>query len=224
MNSVSVTVCRRPDYTEQVLRALLACEGIGGWRVAVFIDSQCERTAEVVRQVSPQEWEIHASAGPLGCNANVRRAMQYGFARSEYHVHLEDDTLPVRDALAYFKWAEQFRADAAVFGVTGYSRIGGAVDAATLLDRMCPWSFATWQDRFAEIDADWSSNTVVAWDTWIDRHVRKGRPLITPHRSRIQNIGQHGGTYNTPECWAREQFTDAMTEHETLVAGWRLEP
>jgi hypothetical protein len=224
MSSLSVTVCRRPEYTEQVLRSLLACDGIGGWRVAVFIDSQCERTAEVVRRVSPQSWEIHASDCPLGCNANVRRAMQYGFSGSEYHVHLEDDTLPIRDTLSFFKWAKRFATDAAVFGVTAYSRAGGATDTATMLDQMCAWSFATWSDRFAEIDANWSTDTTVAWDTWIDRHVRNGRPLVTPHRSRIQNIGQHGGTYNTPAFWEREQFTTVMANADSCTTDWRLGP
>ena len=222
MKSLSVTVCRRPEYTEQVLGALLKCDGIDSWSVAVFIDRQCDRTVELVRRLAPTAWAIHESTGPLGCNANVLRAMQHGFGKSEYHVHLEDDTVPVRDTLNYFAWASQFGCDERLLGVTAYSRIGGDACEAVMLGAFCPWGFATWRDRFAEFDANWCPEPKVSWDTWIDGTMQRGRLLVTPCLSRIQNVGQHAGTFNTPDMWAKEQFNPTMAAEDSAVSEWRL--
>lgn len=222
MNSLTVTVCRRPEYTRQTLRALAKCDGIEGWDVSIFVDRQCEQTVGVAVQERLPAWNVYGSSGPIGCNENVRRAFIHGLSVADYHVHIEDDTVPARDALAFFRWARKFGTDPTVFCVCGFSRRGGAIDEATRGQDYTAWGFATWRDRWQEMNSNWSADPAVSWDTWMEWHVRKGRLAITPLASRIQNIGEFGGTYNNPHVWASEQFTRAMVPEGTSVTEWRL--
>lgn len=222
MNSVSVTVCRRPGYTRQTLQALKRCDGINSWSVAVFIDRQCEETVKAVIEESPKWWTVFSSTSAVGCNENVRRAFEHGFSVSDYHVHLEDDTPPARDALSFFSWGRKFGDDAQVFCVNGYSKRGGCVDVARQGQDITAWGIATWQDRWKEMAANWSPDPGISWDTWFDSNVRNGRDTITPDASRIQNIGEHNGTYGNPHVWASHQYTTAMVPDDTSVSEWRL--
>jgi hypothetical protein len=223
VNSVSVTVCRRPEYTRQTLKALKRCDGVNSWEVAVFVDRQCEETLSLVVEEALPCWMVAFSESPIGCNENVRKAFEHGFSLSGYHVHLEDDTVPSRDALAFFLWGRQFGKDAGVFCVNAYSKRGGRVDGARQGQDITAWGIATWRDRWDEMRSNWSSDQGIAWDTWLDRHVRNGRDTITPDCSRIQNIGEHNGTYGNPGVWAAHQFTNAMVPDGTSVCEWRLE-
>ena len=224
MNSLTVTVCRRPDYTRQTLQALMKCDGIGDWNVSIFVDRQCEQTVGVVLQNRLQSWNVYGSDSPIGCNENVRRAFRHGLSVADYHVHLEDDTVPAKDALSFFSWASRFGSDPGVFCVSGFSRRGGAVDEAIRGHDYTAWGFAIWRDRWQEMEANWSPDTAVSWDTWMEWHVRQGREAIVPVASRIQNIGEFGGTYNNPHVWATEQHTKAMVPDGTSVTEWRLVP
>lgn len=224
MPSVSVTVCRRPEYTFRTLSLLSGCVGVGEWDVSIFVDNQCGETLDVVKSVSLPSWMIHVSEAPLGCNENVRRAFRHGMSISDFHVHLEDDTAPARDALCFFKWSQQFGSDPTVFCSCGYSRKGGDADAAVRGSDYTAWGLATWRDRWEEMDANWSPHPAISWDTWMDQKIRNGRDAVTPLASRIQNIGQFNGTYNNPHVWAETQFTRQMVPEGTVVreTEWRL--
>jgi hypothetical protein len=224
MPSLTVTVCRRPEYTLHTLSLLKSCDGVRDWDISIFVDNQCDVTRDLVKNISPSSWGMHISDGPLGCNENVRRAFRHGFEASDFHVHLEDDTSPARDALSFYKWASQFGGDPELFCVCGYSRRGGEPHLAVKSADYTAWGFATWRDRWLEMDADWSPVKEVSWDTWMDRNVRKGRLAISPLASRIQNIGRFGGTYNNPYVWEHEQFTREMVSPEVSIdeSSWRL--
>lgn len=203
---------------------LKSCLGVEGWDISIFVDMQCEQTLSVVESLSPKSWGIHVSDGPIGCNENVRRAFRHGLGVSDFHVHLEDDTCPSKDALQFYAWASQFGSDPELFCVCGYSRRGGEPSHAVKSADYTAWGFATWRDRWLEMDADWSNDTAISWDTWMDQRVRKGRLAISPLASRIQNIGRYGGTYNNPFVWEQEQFTHAMVQPWVCIDenSWRL--
>jgi hypothetical protein len=226
MRSVSITVCRRPEYTRQTIKSLLACDGLEKWAVSVFVDMQCEQTLTVVNELSPSNWKVFVSEGPIGCNENVRRAMRHGFSISNYHVHLEDDTPPVRrDALSFFTWGEKFGCDPGVFCTCGFARKArGGVNEAVRGGDYTAWGLGLWADRFAEMDANWSPDPSISWDTWMCQRVRNGRDPVSVAMSRIQNIGQHGGTYNNPLVWAADQHTNALAPEDASVQvdEWRL--
>lgn len=205
--TLSLTVCRRPEYTLQTILAIGNCINIEKYDVAVFVDFECEQTLAVVNDCRLPAWQVFVSEHRLGCNASVRRALAWGFARSDYHIHLEDDTVPAKDFLQFMEWGRSFGGDESVFSVSGYSRSNGTPNGSERRHWFYPWGWATWANRWKEIDAAWQLGSDVSWDTTVNRDIRNGRTEIGPALSRIQNIGRDGGAHVTADVWEREHYT-----------------
>jgi hypothetical protein len=205
--TLTISVCRRPGYTRQTLLAVRACIGVEDYAVAVMVDRQSDATLAVVEEVRLPAWEVHVSDGPLGCNASIRRSLEWGFARSDFHVHLEDDTVPAKDFLSFMEWGRRFGTDSSVLSVAGWSKIGGNPQYAVSQRWFTPWGWGTWLDRWQEVEPTWEAGGPESWDCRLARMHLGDRVEVVPALSRIQNIGRDGGTHNTPELWEREQFT-----------------
>lgn len=129
--NITVSAYNRPEYLHQTLAALRSCDGIAGCRVAVLIDPS-EESVHSAALAARYGFESFQYTHRVGCNNAIRFALLHGFNQmgSEYHVHLEDDTVPTRDCLRWFAWArDKWRDEPRVMNVSGYQRISnGCLD------------------------------------------------------------------------------------------------
>lgn len=223
--NITVSAYNRPAYLRATLAALSRCDGIGSCRVAVLLDP-CEETQEQRVTVQKFGFEPVEFAGHVGCNLAILGSLGYGFGPmgSEYHVHLEDDTVPTRDALYWFRWAgEHYRRDPSVMNVSGYQRISNGRLAECGTRRwFTPWGWATWRDRWAGLEAGWS-RTEISWDVVVNHVLRAGRFEVFPTVSRIQNIGAEKGTHVPSPEWHTENHRVAVTADDVpgdTVTAW----
>jgi len=210
--TLTISGHRRPDYFAQVLHALAACEGVGEYAVTAVLDP-CEHTSEQAELARGHGLTVHIAPEPLGCGAAIRHCLALGFEASDYHVHLEDDTVPSVDALRWFEWAGR-NASAMTLTVSGYNQHGGEAEPNMAYWRQwfTPWGWATWRSH-------WEKYLLPGWDTsfW-DGGVQRirdnlGMGEMFPRVSRIQNIGATRGAFCPSEDFHRENH------HATCVAG-----
>lgn len=201
--NITVSAYNRPAYLQQTLAALSKCDGIADCRVTVFFDP-CEETQEQMDTVVRYGFESISVAQRVGCNTAIQAAIAYGFAYmgSEFHVHLEDDTVPCRDALRWFAWArDAYRDEPAVMNVSGYQRISdGNLSGCGLRRWFTPWGWGTWRDRWAGLASGWAEHEP-SWDVQVNHVLRAGRYEVFPTVSRIQNIGAEKGTHVPGPEW-----------------------
>jgi len=212
--NVTVSAYNRPEYLEQTLAALSRCHGVFDCSVTVLLD-ECPETAQQ-QEICERFGFRHGVMTPrVGCNRAILGALLYGFDElgGEYHVHLEDDTVPCRDALRWFAWArDAYRDDPAVFSVSGYQRVSsGRVAESGLRRWFTPWGWATWRDRFDGIRDGWSRHDDISWDVVVNHRLRAGRYEAFPTVSRIQNIGAERGTHVPDAEWHRQNQHVAET-------------
>jgi hypothetical protein len=225
--NITVSAYNRPEYLRQTLSALRACDGIDSCRVAVLIDLSDEagKCADVATTLG---FESFAYTTRVGCNAAIRHAFEYGFRvmRSEYHVHLEDDTVPTRDALRWFAWArDAYRDHARVMNVSGYQRVSnGCLDECGARRWFTPWGWGVWRDRWDGLAAGWVRDDATSWDVIVNHVLRAGRHEVFPTVSRIQNIGAEKGTHVPSAEWHTAHHRVAVTADDIEgkpVNEWR---
>jgi len=204
---------------------LAACDGIGEYLVGIFVDHRCDETLRVAREIAVSAgWQMKVSAAPLGCNKAIGESLLWGFADmgSLYHIHLEDDTVPAPDCLRWFEWAKQFGINPNVFTVSAYSRdTDGAAYQARARQWFTPWGWATWGDRWAEIEPRWPDRWP-SWDTVMNWQVRGDRRELHPHLARVQNIGCFGGAHTPPTVWAMNHYNRNYAGPDAAVSQWSL--
>ena len=212
--TITVSGYNRPAYLEQTLAALALCEGAEHCRTVVLLDP-CDETQQCVEIAARYQFPAYVHSAHAGCNRAILAALAVGFddLGSEYHVHLEDDTVPCRDALRWFAWArDAYRDDPAVFSVSGYQRVSsGRVAESGLRRWFTPWGWATWRDRFDGIRDGWSRHDDISWDVVVNHRLRAGRYEAFPTVSRIQNIGAERGTHVPDAEWHRQNQHVAET-------------
>jgi hypothetical protein len=213
--NITVSAYNRPDYLERTLSALSRCHGVGDCRVAVLLDP-CEETPRQWSLATKFGFEVVQFSSHVGCNLAICGSLTYGFGTmgSEYHVHLEDDTVPTRDCLRWFAWAgEKYRGNPGVLDVSGYHKIGnGHLDQCGLRRWFTPWGWATWKDRWLGLQAGWhSAADGVSWDVVVNHVLRASRYEVFPTVSRIQNIGAEKGTHVPSAEWHAENHHVPVT-------------
>jgi hypothetical protein len=233
MKTLTVSACRRPLYTHLVLSALAQCRGVVDYDVLINIDASGTMLSELVKVCEPfirhhSKWAIGTrSPAPVGCNAAIVSCMEWGFARgSNFHVHLEDDTLPHADFLSYMEWAgQEFWHREDVFSVCGHTMLDGDPKAAFTRRWFTPWGWGMWSDRWAAARERIDVPSGLSWDCQLHL-IRGDRFEVVPALGLVQNIGQHDGTYNTSEIWSREQFVPAWAGSRRLAppqCRWELQ-
>lgn len=229
MRTLTVSACRRPLYTHLVLSALAQCRNVWDYKVLIHLDATGPMLDELVRVCRPflkhHDWAIQTlESAPRGCNASIVWCVDWGFAHgSNFHVHLEDDTLPHRDFLTFMEFAgASFWENKDVFSACGYSRIDGEPAASYSRKWFTPWGWGTWSDRWNEVRPLLDVSATLSWDCQM--HTLRGdRSEIVPALGLVQNIGLHDGSYNTADIWAREQFAPAWAGNWgrlPLHTGW----
>lgn len=203
---------RRPDYTHTCLEYLSRCHGIKDYTVFIHIDGQSDPKVSVeALKLRPvvKVLQVIQHGSHLGCNGNTRKALDSGFAISDYVIHIEDDILVAKDGLRFLEWASQFENDKRIFTtgiwrhpsgwlpeqkrpwIPGHERLAGTTDGFHV------WGWATWKSRWQEIDKGWTKgdDRTSSWDTVMSRQVRGNRVSFLPFIGRANNIGEHLGTH-----------------------------
>lgn len=202
--NITVSGYNRPAYLNQTLAALRECRGIEHCRVVVLLDP-CDETPGQEELAKRYGFEVGVYRERQGCNGAIYHAFAHGFEQmgSEFHVHLEDDTVPCRDALRWFAWArDEYRANPAVLNVSGYQRVSnGCVGESGLRRWFTPWGWGTWLDRWRGLSAGWSRTREISWDVVVNHVLRAGRYEAFPTVSRIQNVGGEKGTHVPSPEW-----------------------
>ena len=209
--TLTISGHRRPDYFARVVSALEHCDGASEYAVTAVLDpSGCTDQLSYIAKC--HGITVHIPGQHLGCGAAIRYCMELGFEESDYHIHLEDDTVPSRDALRWFEWAGR-HASPMTLTVSGYNQHGGDAEPNMAYFRhwFTPWGWATWREH-------WEKYLLPGWDTsfW-DGGVQRirdnlGMGEMFPRVSRIQNIGATRGAFCPSEEFHRENH------HATRVA------
>jgi hypothetical protein len=221
--TLTISGYNRPTYFAQVLKALAWCDGVGEYQITAILDPS-DKTAELSEIAKGHGIGVHIPDHHMGCGSAIQYAMTYGFRKSDYHIHLEDDTVPSPDCLRWFEWAGQ-NAGPKVLTVSGYNQHGGDAqnDASGFRNWFTPWGWATWRDRFERhLVPAWDCNF---WDGSVQRvRERTGMGELFPHVSRIQNIGAEGGTFCPgPEFHKEHQHaTRVATAKETKWKNYSI--
>ena len=225
--NITVSGYNRPAYLSQTLARLRECDGIESCRVTVLLDP-CDETQEQVNAVARYGFEPFVYPSRQGCNLAIGKAFAYGFAdeQADFHVHLEDDTVPTRDCLRWFAWArDRYRGDPSVMNVSGYQRVSNRRLAECGLRRwFTPWGWATWRDRWAGLAAGWAAHEP-SWDVVVNHALRAGRYEVFPTVSRIQNIGAERGTHVPSSEWHAAnhhvaETADDLVSNFTAPVDW----
>lgn len=220
--NITVSGYNRPAYLAQTLAALRGCDGIEACTVAVLLDP-CEETLHSAALAAKYGFECLTYSQRVGCNHAIRSAMDYGFGQmgSEFHLHLEDDTVPTRDALRWFAWAaEAYRDEARILNVSGYQRVSNGCPYECGARRwFTPWGWGTWRDRWLGLAAGWVRDDATSWDVVVNHVLRAGRAEVFPTVSRIQNIGAEQGTHVPSAEWHTAHHRVAVTADDIVGYG-----
>lgn len=233
MRTISVSAHRRPLYTHLVLSALAQCRGVEKYNVMIQFDASGKMLDELVRACHPfvsrrKNWLLRGwNVAPVGCAQTIVSCMNWGFdSGADFHIHLEDDTLPHRDFLVFMEWANGRRRNRSeVFSVCGYSRLDGEEAVAHIQRWFTPWGWGTRAEVWSEVRESIDFASPMSWDCQMNQ-LRGDRSEIVPALGLVQNIGQYDGTYNDPCSWLREQFAPGWAgarPRMRLHTGWRLQ-
>lgn len=222
MKTLTISAYNRPDYLARVLEALCRCDGVGEYSISVILDP-CDKTEELAEIVRCRGLRHTVPGSHLGCGGAILYSMELGFADpgSDYHIHLEDDTVPSPDCLRWFEWAGR-NAPPMALTVSAYNQHGGEspADACGFRHWFTPWGWATWRHRFdSDLAPAWDRSF---WDGGVQR-VRKrlGAGEIFPRVSRIQNIGAERGTFcPSPEFHGRNHRATRVATDKEMQTRW----
>ena len=184
----------RPDYFATTLKALAKCDGISEYDVVVVLDPS-DKTPEIAEFCKGQGVQTMVMLQRIGCGAMIHYCMALGFRVSDYHIHLEDDTVPSPDFLRWMEWGRT-HAPKQTLTISAYNQHGDEADPSVAGFRhwFTPWGWATWKSAWEKyLLPNWDNSF---WDGGVQR-VREnmGNGEIFPRVSRIQNIGATRGAF-----------------------------
>lgn len=206
---ITMTAYKRPEYTRKVLDNLQQCIGFEEYIILPTIEPGFPEVIELFSNIP--NCDIVVNEERLGCGQNTLKALQRGFAISDFVMHLEDDTVPGIDSLRYMEWAyETYKDDEHIFTVTAYNRVRD-INKINPRDYFSAhrqkwytgWMWGTWIDRFEEISKRWDFQS---WDKNINK-IRGNRYEICPTLPRSQNIGEHSGTSVKSNYWRMYHYS-----------------
>lgn len=200
---IVMTLCNRPDYTNQVLRSFEKCTGIEDYHMIMCVEPINGEVIKLAKTFNACSAEVIVNSKRLGCNQNTFQALDRGFSLCDYVIAAEDDTVFARDALRYFEYCRlRFEQDKDVFSICSYSREKCSEEKwfeVKKIKLFYPWGWATWRSRWLDFK-DTLANPVNVWDTnvLLTRHERS---IVVPSLSRVQNIGALNGAHVPSAEW-----------------------
>lgn len=227
MKTLTVSLYNRPEYTEKTLQHLSECFDIENYQVGIFCEPGNKKVIELAQEFTKAKHTfVVVNKTRLGCNANIYQCLMNGFSTNDYHIHIEDDTVPGKDALLYFEWARhEFKEDPTVYTVTAYSKNNNPnkpIDQEKYVVKnrwFTPWGWATWKDRWQSLiqpalykHCVEMGRDLPSWDI-IVTEARQNRYEVYPRVARTQNIGGCNGTYCPgPEWHKNNQYNQFWIE------------
>ena len=221
---ITMTAYRRPRYTEQVLKALSQCHGVGDWVLLPHVEPGCDKVRELIETIGFCKCHPTFNRARLGLNKNAFNALDNAADRAaDFVIHMEDDTLPANDFLSYCEWcAEQFEPHKKIFNVAGYNKpdkmpVSRDIYDTQLRDWFTCWGWGTWKDRLNEILKKWSFKNPKSFAWHVNRGIRGKRQEVHPIWSRVQNIGYDMGENGRTHKWYKDNhrthaFVDSHEE------------
>jgi len=210
MKTITMTLFNRPKYTKLVLDCLSKCEDIEKYYLMIFVDPGNQEVVDLANSVKFVSKEVTTNKRKLGCDRNIYNAINNGFKRSDYNIHIEDDICPGKDMLKYFEFCDyRYRYDPTVLTVCAYHKGHCDEDHYDRIFRnpwFTPWGWATWKDRWEEIERQWDFNN--AWDIHFNNVIRKDRFEIRPYLARAQNIGELAGAHVSADVFWKDHYNE----------------
>lgn len=221
---IAFTVHNRPQYLRQTLESWSRVRGIGDTYLIFCCEPGCPEAVRLCRSVDFAATVLTGvNTQRQGVLANPWRALDMAFAHDlcslgdGFAVLAEEDLVVSSDVLEYFTWAQRYRDDPSVLGVTTYQhheQPGGLAGAGPADwpadDQWHFWVWGTWRDRWQALLRDSWDFTYAengggpaqrGWD-WNIRNrlvLGEGMTMIAPSLCRSQHIGEYGGAHCTPD-------------------------
>lgn len=213
---VAFTVNNRPQYLRETLESWSKVRGIGDCFLVFRCEPDCPEAVEMCQAVDFAASSVIRNKPQFGVLLNPWAAFDMAFTLSDFAVLAEEDLIVSPDVLGYFTWAQRYRDDPSVLGVTTYQhheQAGGLAGAGpadwSRDDQWHFWVWGTWFDRWDTLlrdswDLAYTENgggpSQRGWD-WGFRNrlvIGEGMKMIAPSLSRSQHIGRFGGTHCSP--------------------------
>ena len=205
--AIAMPVCNRPEYTSKALEAIANFDGL----IYSSIDRQKDETInqDVVAALSKHQVQYKISPTKLGCNKNVKAALDFAWeSNPDVVICIEDDIVVTSDAFRYIKWAaRRYKHDPSYRTIGLWSHKEGwkpsmpwtPLEATSIMEQslFSVWGWATWRDRWQEMSDNWTTGPDThdsSWDVVMLSQLN-GRKEVVPSISRATNIGQYGGTH-----------------------------
>ena len=215
--NIAISAYNRPEYSRRSLAAIMGAKGYSPEKYAIYCSIDCDENG----QTNDEVFALYARYGfthsittkKLGCNYNVKRALEIAWRDNpDFVLLIEDDVIISEDALLYVEWgAEKYKNDHS-FRTIGLWKSKDGWDfnkplTKSILFRIdeqnwftC-WGWGTWKDRWEEMLATWttgndSHNT--SWDVVLYSHLGNRKEAV-PAISRAYNCGELNGTHRGRE-------------------------
>jgi hypothetical protein len=186
MKTISISLYNRPDYTKKVLSNLDQCFDIENYDITICCEPKNEQVIELAKAFRPDQTTVKINNSIFGCNKNIFQCWEIGFSKNDFHIHLEDDTVPGRDFLLFCNWGRNlFKDNDKVFSINGYVNSNNHIDQffpqsnltnyATFRRWFTPWGWATWSDRWNSIKNNllpFIDNNQVSWDLVLHKNLK----------------------------------------------------
>lgn len=234
MKTISISLHKRPDYTKVLLDHLSRCYNIKDYVIVICCEPSNSEVIDLAKNFMPDRTEVIVNPKILGCAWNIFQCLSIGFDNSDFHIHLEDDTIPGRDFLSYCEWAkDSYINDQEVFSISGYVNVNTKIlekqqhnnhyspksENINLVNKRkwyTPWGWATWKNRWNLVRNNLynrlTTDKNISWD-WHLHNIVREKYEIFPLVSRIQNIGAEKGTYVTNADWHKKnQYNEFWIE------------
>ncbi|WP_198683889.1 glycosyltransferase [Aliidiomarina celeris] len=155
----------RLETTQQCIDSLLACDGASETDIVIFSDGpkneqDAIKVAEVRKYLKElvgfRNVDIHFSEENKGLAGSIIQGVTSIFTKKEMAIVVEDDLLVSNDFLIFMNKALEFyKRDLNILSICGYSpnlRKLNPSDDVYFGKRSSSWGWATWVDRWREID------------------------------------------------------------------------
>jgi len=226
--AISVTCYKRLDYLSTMFRALdksLSLANKNNTPIYISVDYYHSSIVKYVNSLNQFNKIIVVNNPSLGCNKNTKQAIELAISNHDAVIHLEDDTIPTRDAINFYtENLNKYKDESSILSISGYNK-------TTILEPerykeiikessfIC-WGCAFWKNKSDIIINNWTQfqdreNRYGSWDTHLHNNIfqklgyYQARPII----SRIQNIGAKNGTYSS---LVANQYNMDETEWHTM--------
>lgn len=227
MKTISISLYNRPQYTQRILSNLDQCYDIENYHIFIFCEPVNEEVISIAKNFRPNQTVVRINPERFGCNKNIYQCWDFGLQINDFHIHLEDDTIPAKDFLVYCECLREFyRNDDTIFSISGYvnsdnpnmdilfSEKSQNFDEYAFRNWFTPWGWATWSNRWSVLKSafDESLNKESSWDHFVHSSLKE-KLEIYPLVARIQNIGAEQGTYCPgPEWHKNNQYNHYWIE------------